>query len=178
MSTTISSQPAVLPELAYGSVWLVGAGDGGGGTLSPIAAHALGTADAVIHDPAVPQTLLDLVRPPRYREAALPHRGIERSIKLARDGWRVVHLVEGNAIERIAENAHRFAEQNVPLRIVPTIDDVSIGDAPAGFLLVRKTRSAGQTALIVVLGGWQPEAAAAGERQQPPTSFSMSGIAG
>jgi tetrapyrrole (corrin/porphyrin) methylase-like protein len=118
MSTTISSQPAVLPELTYGSVWLVGAGDGGEERLSPIAAHALSTADAVIHDPAVPQPLLDLVRPPRYREAAEPHRGIERSIKLARDGCRVVHLVEGkcNRAHRRRRSPLRRAECSVAHR--------------------------------------------------------------
>jgi hypothetical protein len=84
------------PEFGYGTVWLVGAGDGDPHRLPPLALHALATADAVIHDPAIPQPILDLVQPPRYREAVTPGQGTERSIKLAEDGWRVVRLVSGN----------------------------------------------------------------------------------
>jgi siroheme synthase len=49
-----------LPEFPYGSVWLVVAGDSDPRHLSPLAMHALGTADPMIHDLAVPQELLDL----------------------------------------------------------------------------------------------------------------------
>ena len=53
-----SSPELELPEFTYGSVWLVGAGDGHPRHLCPLAVHALGTADAVIHDLAVPRELL------------------------------------------------------------------------------------------------------------------------
>jgi hypothetical protein len=49
-----------LPEFPYGSVWLVVAGDSDPRHLSPLAMHALATADPMIHDLAVPQELLDL----------------------------------------------------------------------------------------------------------------------
>jgi hypothetical protein len=88
-----------LPEFPYGSVWLVGAGDGDPRHLSPLAVHALGTADAVIHDLAVPRELLDLVKPSHYREAGSPYWAIGRAIHVAQDGWRVVHLVAGSTIE-------------------------------------------------------------------------------
>jgi siroheme synthase len=70
-------------EIAYGSVWLVSAGAGDPRHLSPLAAHALGTGDAVIHDLENPDEILERVKPPRYRDAAVPGRAIERSIKLA-----------------------------------------------------------------------------------------------
>src|SRR6516165_2579140 len=102
MKSADPSSESGLPEFANGTVWLVSAGDGDRHHLSPLAAHALGTADAVIADPSVAQEILDLVKPPRYREAAVADRAIKRSIKLAQDGWRVVRLVEGDAIERDA----------------------------------------------------------------------------
>ena len=45
-----SSLELELPEFPYGWVWLVGAGDGLPRHFSPLAAHVLGTADAVIND--------------------------------------------------------------------------------------------------------------------------------
>ena len=71
-----------MPVLHYGSIWLVGADDGDPRHLSPLAVHALGTADAVIHDPGISEEILGLVKPPRSREPAAPHQAIERSIKL------------------------------------------------------------------------------------------------
>jgi len=93
MSPKVPSPQIVMPEFSYGTVWLVGAGDGDPHRLPAPALQALATADAVIHDPAIPQLILDLVQSPRYREAAAPGQGTERSIKLAEDGWRVVRLV-------------------------------------------------------------------------------------
>jgi uroporphyrin-III C-methyltransferase len=72
MRQKASSPELELPEFAYGSVWLVGAGDGNSRHLSPLVVHALGTADAVIHDLAVPRELLDLVKPSHHREAGPP----------------------------------------------------------------------------------------------------------
>src|ERR1700686_632476 len=39
-----------LPKLPDAAVWLIGAGNGDPGDLSPLAVQVLGTADAVIHD--------------------------------------------------------------------------------------------------------------------------------
>jgi siroheme synthase len=72
MRQKASSLELELPEFPYGWVWLVGAGDGHPRHPSPLTVHALGTADAVIHDPAVPRELLDLVKPSHYREAGAP----------------------------------------------------------------------------------------------------------
>jgi len=53
-----------LPELPYGSVWIIGAGAGDRRDLSPLAIRALGSADAVIHDPGISDLVLYLVQPP------------------------------------------------------------------------------------------------------------------
>jgi uroporphyrin-III C-methyltransferase len=171
-----------MPELQYGSVWLVGAGDGDPRDLSPLAMHALGTADAVIHDAGISQEILDLVKPPRYREVASPGRAIERSIKLAEDGWRVVLLVKGDTMERAIECAIRFAEHDVPFRIAPNAGEPIAGAAPPGLLLVRKPLSVGhadpQSTLVLFIAAPQSQAAPAVEQRQPPLGFSMSGLAG
>jgi siroheme synthase len=171
-----------LPEFPYGSVWLVGAGDNDPRHLSPLAAHALGTADAVIHDPAVPSELLDLVKPSHYREAASPYWAIGRAIRLAQDGWRVVHLAEGSAIERAIECAARCAEREVPFRVVPGAGEAVGREAPLGLLLVRKSAVLGgadpRSSFVLVVATPQSEAAPSVKPRLPPLGFSMSGLAG
>jgi Tetrapyrrole (Corrin/Porphyrin) Methylases len=182
MRQKASSLELELPEFAYGSVWLVGAGDGDPRHLSPLAVHALGTADAVIHDLAVPRELLDLVKPSHYREAGSPYWAIGRAIHLAQDGWRVVHLVEGNTMECAIECAARCAEQEIPFRIVPAAGEATGYEAPLGLLLVRKSASLGgadpRSSLVLVVATPQREAASSGKRRLPPLGFSMSGLAG
>ena len=170
-----------LPELAYGSVWLVSAGDGDPTQLSRSAIQALGTADAVIHDPAVPPRILDLVKPPQNREAASPSAAIKRSTKLALDGWRVAYLVEGDAMGRAVECATNFAEHNIPFRIAPTGEEPLAGKVPIGLLLVRKAAHVGSAktgTLVVLISPPLSETTSNGERRQAPLSFSMSGLAG
>jgi uroporphyrin-III C-methyltransferase len=147
-----SSPELELPEFPYGSVWLVGAGDGNPRHLCPLGVHALATADAVIHDLAVPRGLLDLVKPSHYREAGSPRWAIKRAIQLAQDGWRVVHLVEGDTVERAIICAIRCAEHEIPFRIVPG----------AGLLAATP----------------QSQAPPGAERRLPPLGFLMSGLAG
>jgi hypothetical protein len=177
-----SSLELDLPEFPYGSVWLVGAGDGDPRHLSPLAVHALGTADAVIHDLAVPRELLDLVQPSHYREAGAPYWAIGRAIHLAQDGWRVVRLVEGSTMERAIECAARCAEQEIPFRIVPTAGEAVAREAPLGLLFVRQTASLGgadpRSSLVLVVATPQSEAGASAKRRLPPLGFSMSGLAG
>jgi siroheme synthase len=182
MPQTAASPELELPEFSYGSVWLVGAGDGHLHHLSPLAVHALGTADAVIHDPLVSQELLDLVKPPRYREACAGTRAVGRTIHLAEDGWRVVHLVEGGTIERVIECADRCAESEIAFRVVLGAGEIFHRGAPLGFLLVRKSAAlsgAGtRSSLVLVTTTPQNEAAAGAKRRFPPHGFSMSGLAG
>jgi uroporphyrin-III C-methyltransferase len=168
-------------KLPYGSVWLVSTGDGDPTRLSPLAIEALGTADAVIHDTAVPPQIPDFVKPARYREAAAPKRAIERATKLALDGWRVAYFVEGDAMLRAVECATNFAEHNIPFRIAPAADEPLSGKTAIGLLLVRKVVPVGCTktgTLVVLIATPQSEATSNGEQGQPPISFSMSGLAG
>jgi siroheme synthase len=145
MSRKVPTSREELPEFAYGAVWLVGASDVDARYLSPLAVHALRTADAVIHEPGLSPQILNLVAPLRYRETAAPSRAIERAITLAQDGCRVAYLVAGNAMERAIECGTRFAERNIPFRIAPTAGEVSPNKAPIGLLLVRKLRPVGGT---------------------------------
>ena len=171
-----------LPGLSCRSIWLVGGDNGDPPNLSPLALQALGTADAVIHDHGVSRTILDLVKPPRYLEATQFRRGIERSIKLAQDGWRVVHLVEGNAAERATESAVLYSERNISLCVVPGAGDPIVGDLPIGFFLVRRSislRRAGSSASLVLLVATpQSETTSGSGQRQRPLDFSMSGLAG
>ena len=171
-----------LPELLYGSVWLIGAGDGDQRQLSPLATHALSTADAVVHDPGLSEAILDLVKPRRYTEAAAPRRAIERAIKLAQDGWRVVHLIEGNTVGRAVESATRYAERNIPFCTVLNASEPIDDEAPLGLLLVRKPVWHGgadsRSLLVLLVATSRAEAAPGREQRQPPLGFSMSSLAG
>ena len=180
MSTITSPSEPVLSEFAYGSVWLVGAAGSSRNQISSLATYALKTADAVIHEPAIGQSILDLVELPRYREAADRARAIERSIKLAEDGWRVVLLVQGSAVECAAECGKHFVERHVPLRIVPAADDPSAGHAPLSMVFTRQLSAAGPgaAALIVVVADPPFEPVPSTRRRSAPVSFSMCGIAG
>src|SRR5258708_37629833 len=93
-----------LPDMAPGSVWLVGAGPGDPGLLSVLALHALEQADAIVYDALVDARILTLARP----EAALEDAGKRggpppprqpdisgRLIALARAGKRVQRLKGG-----------------------------------------------------------------------------------
>jgi hypothetical protein len=181
MLTRDTSRPSELPELSYGSLWLVGTGDGDPGGLTPLAVKALGTADAVVHDPGIAQGILDLVKLPRYREAATPERAIARSLKLAEDGWRVVHLIEGNAAGRAGDIAIRCAERNIQFCTVRSAREPLGVVAPLGFLLLRPRVEAGgadtEPSFLLVLGTPQFYAAAAVRRTRP-LDFSLSGLAG
>ena len=169
-----------LPEFPYGSVWVVGAGDGDPHHLSPLAVYALRSADAVIHDLAVPQGPLDLVEPSHHREAGSSYWAIGRAIHLAQDGWRVVQLVERNTMERAIECAARCAEQEIPLRVVPGAGEAVGREAPLAVLLVRKSASlgGGDPSHVPVMGSPQSEVAPNTKGRLPPLGFSMSGLAG
>jgi uroporphyrin-III C-methyltransferase len=169
-------------KFAYGSVWLVSAADADPRHLSPLAVHALHSADAVIHDPGMPKEILDLVKPPQYREIAPPMRAIERSIKLAEDGWRVVQLVKDHALDRAVEGAMRCAERNVPFRIVPNVGEPIGDERPLGFIVLRKALSVGgpdpRSAIVLLVATPYSDATTGGVQRQRPLDFSMSGLAG
>src|SRR5258708_36380759 len=94
-----------LPELAPGTVWLVGAGPGDPGLLSLLALHGLRQADAVVYDALVDPRILKLARAGAELDYAGKRGGKPspqqpditlRLIRLARAGKRVLRLKGGD----------------------------------------------------------------------------------
>ena len=137
------------PELMPGSVWLVGAGPGDPGLVSWLALSALRSADAVIYDAAIEPGTIALIPPGRLAQPALPtgNHGsvIERCIRLARDGWRVVRLIEGDPLADPAGVAMALAlsAAQIPYRVVPGITAMIAGPAFAGVPVTQRGINAG-----------------------------------
>jgi uroporphyrin-III C-methyltransferase len=139
----------VLPEFAPGSVWLVGAGPGDPGLLTLHAAHALATADVVLHDALVPPEILSLAAAPRLESVGkraggrrTPQLRInQRLITLARQGLRVLRLKGGDPLifGRGGEEALALAAAAIPFRIVPGITAALAAAASAGIPLTHRT---------------------------------------
>lgn len=136
------------PDFAPGSVWLAGAGPGDPGLLTLHAAHALATADVVLHDALVPPEILELAATP-HREAVGKRAGgartpqlriNQRLIALARQGRRVLRLKGGDPLVfgRGAEEALALAAAGIPFRIVPGISAGIGGTAAAGIPLTHR----------------------------------------
>jgi len=120
------------PEIAPGSVWLVGAGPGDPGLLTLHAVHALEQADVILHDALVAPEILTLCGPAARLEAVGKRAGRrsprqleinQRLIDLARQGLRVVRLKGGDPMVfgRGGEEALALAAAGVPFRIVPGV---------------------------------------------------------
>jgi len=123
---------AGFPEIAPGSVWLVGAGPGDPGLLTLHAVHALEQADVILHDALVAPEILTLCGPAARLEAVGKRAGRKRPrqleinqrlIALARENLRVVRLKGGDPLVfgRGGEEALALAAAGVPFRIVPGI---------------------------------------------------------
>ena len=121
-----------LPELAPGSVWLVGAGPGDPGLLSLLALHALRTAEVVVYDALVDARIVGLANPAAVLEFAGKRGGkpspsqpdiSRRLVELARQGRRVLRLKGGDpfVFGRGAEEAMTLAEAGIPFRVVPGV---------------------------------------------------------
>jgi uroporphyrin-III C-methyltransferase len=148
-------QPA---EFAAGSVWLVGAGPGDPGLLTLHAFHALGQADAVIHDALVDERILRLVRPGALLEFAGKRGGRPSPtqpdisnllIRRAREGRRVLRLKGGDpfVFGRGGEEALALVAAGIPFRIVPGITAGIGGLAYAGIPVTH--RDLGQAVTFV-----------------------------
>jgi uroporphyrin-III C-methyltransferase len=146
---TVLPSRLVAPEFEPGSVWLVGAGPGDPGLLTLHAAHALATADIVLHDALVSPDILALAATPVLYAVGKRAGGVrthqmrinQKLIALARQGHRVLRLKGGDPLVfgRGGEEALALAAAAIPFRIVPGISAGIGGTAGAGIPLTHRT---------------------------------------
>lgn len=140
---------ATLPELEPGWVWLTGAGPGDPGLLTLLAVKALSTADVIVYDALVDQSILDLARPGAVLEYAGKRGGKPSSkqpdislrlVQLAREGKRVLRLKGGDpfVFGRGGEEALTLVDSGIPFRIVPGISAGIGGLAYAGIPVTHR----------------------------------------
>lgn len=132
----------LLPDLAGGSVWLVGVGPGDPGLLSLLAFRAIRQADVLIHDDDLDPAIAGLLPATAVVEAlravdgapSLAVAAARRASALAALGWRVVRLVAGDPFgsPSAIEEARLLLEARIPLRVVPGISAALAGPAYAG----------------------------------------------
>ena len=138
-----------LPNLAPGTVWLVGAGPGDPGLLTLLAAHALGQADVVLYDALVNTDVLAAMGPHgraifvgrrKGRISATVAQTVGLMLKHAAAGRRVVRLKGGDpfVFGRGGEEVAALVEAGVPFRIVPGITAGIGGLAYAGIVATRR----------------------------------------
>lgn len=138
----------VRPTFEAGSVWLVGAGPGDPGLLTLHAAHALATADVVLHDALVSAEILSLAATSRLEPVGKRAGGTrthqlrinQRLIALARQGMRVLRLKGGDpcVFGRGGEEALALAAAGISFRIVPGVSSGIAGPALAGIPLTHR----------------------------------------
>ncbi len=150
------------PEMKPGEVWLVGAGPGDPRLLTLMAVHALGVADAVVHDALVDSRILKLARAGAEIHHAgkrggkpSPHqRDInELIIALAKKGLRVLRLKGGDpfVFGRGGEEALALVRAGIPFRVVPGLTSGLAGPALAGIpATTRETNHA-----IILAAGYR-----------------------
>ncbi len=141
--------PFALPEFEPGWVWLTGAGPGDPGLLTLYALHALRTADVVLHDALVDDTVLAMARPGAQLVYAGKRGGKPsskqvditlRMIQLARKGKRVLRLKGGDpfVFGRGAEEALALVEAGVHFRVIPGVSAGIGGLEYAGIPLTHR----------------------------------------
>ncbi len=140
---------ATLPGIEPGWVWLTGAGPGDPGLLTMLAVRGLGSADVIVYDALVDQSILDLARPGAVLEYAGKRGGKPSSkqpdislrlVQLAREGKRVLRLKGGDpfVFGRGGEEALTLVENSIPFRIVPGISAGIGGLAYAGIPVTHR----------------------------------------
>jgi uroporphyrin-III C-methyltransferase / precorrin-2 dehydrogenase / sirohydrochlorin ferrochelatase len=126
-----------------GSVYLVGAGPGDPELLTVKAVRLIESADVILHDDLVPQTVLDLARSSadvvnvgkRCGGKTITQEGINAlMIEHARADRSVVRLKSGDPLlfGRAAEELAALAEAGVPFEIVPGVSAAFAAAAAIG----------------------------------------------
>jgi uroporphyrin-III C-methyltransferase len=130
-------------------VWLAGAGPGDPGLITALGIHAIASADVILYDALVNDTLLKFARPgadvvyagKRRGQASIKQGEISRQlVALARKDKRVLRLKGGDpfVFGRGAEEALTLARASVPFRIVPGITAGIGGLAYAGIPVTHR----------------------------------------
>jgi len=138
-----------LPEFQPGSVWLAGAGPGAPGLVTVLGLHAIASADVILYDALVNETLLAFARPgaemiyagKRRGKASAAQADISRSlIALARKRKRVLRLKGGDpfVFGRGGEEALALSRASIPFRIVPGVTAGIGGLAYAGIPVTHR----------------------------------------
>jgi uroporphyrin-III C-methyltransferase/precorrin-2 dehydrogenase/sirohydrochlorin ferrochelatase len=155
-----------------GMVHIVGAGPGDPDLLTVRALGLIRSADVVIHDYLVPESILSLApeRVPRIcfarRGATVGHGAAikqaaihEAMVRLAREGKAVVRLKSGDPLVfgRGGEEAEHLAAEGIPFEIVPGITAAAGCAAAAGVALTHRTRASS----VTFLAGHEAEGKAA-----------------
>jgi len=131
------------PEFPAGEVWLAGAGPGDPRFLTLLAAHAIASADDIVHDALVDVRVLQMARPgaeiiPAGKRGGRPsphQRDInEVLIERARQGRRVLRLKGGDpfVFGRGWDEAAALAAAGVRFRIIPGVTSGLAATALAG----------------------------------------------
>ncbi|MDC1172163.1 uroporphyrinogen-III C-methyltransferase [Alphaproteobacteria bacterium] len=140
---------ATKTEFKPGTVWLAGAGPGDPGLLTLHTLHALDSADVIVFDALVSDSILDLAPEHTPREFAGKRGGKPsykqvdislRIIQLARQGKRVLRLKGGDpfVFGRGGEEAAALVSAGIPFRIIPGITAGIGGLAYAGIPLTHR----------------------------------------
>ncbi len=138
-----------LPDMEPGWVWLTGAGPGDAGLLTLLAVKALASADCVVYDALVDNSVLRLAKPGAQLEYAGKRGGKPsarqpdislRLIQLAREGKKVLRLKGGDpfVFGRGGEEALSLVEAGIPFRIVPGVSAGIGGMAYAGIPVTHR----------------------------------------
>ncbi len=145
-----------LPDIAPGTVWLVGAGPGDPGLITVYAAHGLAHAEVVVYDALVDRQILDLANPAAEmifagkrggRPSAAQEDISQRLVERARAGRRVLRLKGGDpcVFGRGGEEALALARAGIPFRLVPGITAGIGGLAYAGIPATHRDTNAAIT---------------------------------
>jgi uroporphyrin-III C-methyltransferase len=138
-----------LPVFDAGWVWLAGAGPGDAGLITMLGLHAIASADVILYDALVNETLLKFARPGAEIVYAGKRRGVasikqgeisRQLVAIARRGKRVLRLKGGDpfVFGRGAEEALTLARANISFRIVPGITAGIGGLAYAGIPVTHR----------------------------------------